>query len=74
MTASSHDRATSRSGATRAVASLVMIAVSLGVGGGISELALRFKNSSMETYDIEMWRYARTSRSAATTRISTSIT
>jgi hypothetical protein len=39
--------------------SLVLLSVSLLVAFGLGEVALRLKNSSMKTYDIEMWRYAK---------------
>jgi hypothetical protein len=33
--------------------------LSLVIGAAAAEMALRLKNSSMNTYDIEMWRYAK---------------
>ena len=39
----------------RALTSLTVLVLALGTG----EAALRVKNSSMKTYDIEMWRYAK---------------
>ena len=41
------------------VFSIVLLAVSLTAALGIGEGLLRVKNSSMTTYDIEMWRYAK---------------
>ena len=35
----------------------MILSVALALGAG--ELILRVKNSSMKTYDIEMWRYAK---------------
>jgi lysophospholipase L1-like esterase len=43
----------------RALASLLLLLVSLGVALAAAEAVLRVKNSSMTTYDIEMWRYAK---------------
>ncbi len=43
----------------RAISSLIVLVVSLGLALGAGEAALRVKNSSMKTYDIEMWRYAK---------------
>ena len=45
--------------AQRRAFSIVLLMVSLSVGVLLAEGALRLKNSSMKTYDIEMWRYAR---------------
>jgi hypothetical protein len=45
--------------AAGAVASIAIVIMSLGVSLVIGELILRVKNSSMQTYDIEMWRYAK---------------
>ena len=42
-------------GLSSLLVSIVSFAVALGVGEGL----LRAKNSAMNTYDIEMWRYAR---------------
>lgn len=39
--------------------SIVIFIVSVVAALGAAELVLRFKNSSMKNYDIEMWRYAR---------------
>ena len=39
--------------------SVIVLSVSLLLAVGLAELALRVKNSSMKTYDIEMWRYAK---------------
>jgi lysophospholipase L1-like esterase len=43
----------------RAVSSLIVLLVSLCLALGAGEAMLRVKNSSMKTYDIEMWRYAK---------------
>ena len=43
----------------RALTSLVVLVVSFGVALTAGEAMLRVKNSSMKTYDIEMWRYAK---------------
>jgi len=43
----------------RALTSLVVLVVSFGVALAAGEAMLRVKNSSMKTYDIEMWRYAK---------------
>src|SRR5437870_11339858 len=39
--------------------SVVLMTASLALALGAGELILRVKNSSMTTYDIEMWRYAK---------------
>jgi hypothetical protein len=39
--------------------SATLILFSLAVSFGAGEVVLRLKNSSMSTYDIEMWRYAK---------------
>ncbi len=39
--------------------SVVLMTASLALALGVGELILRVKNSSMTTYDIEMWRYAK---------------
>jgi hypothetical protein len=39
--------------------SLVLAVLSVIVSLGLAEVVLRVKNSSMTTYDIEMWRYAK---------------
>jgi lysophospholipase L1-like esterase len=44
---------------TRALTSLAVLVVSLVLALGAGEAVLRVKNSSMKTYDIEMWRYAK---------------
>jgi lysophospholipase L1-like esterase len=41
------------------VFSAVLVLVSVGVSMALGEMILRVKNSSMTTYDIEMWRYAK---------------
>ena len=41
------------------VFSAVVCVVTTAVALGAAELILRFKNSSMRNYDIEMWRYAK---------------
>ena len=41
------------------LASILLFVVSLTVGLFGAELVLRFNNSSMKNYNIEMWRYAR---------------
>ncbi len=38
--------------------SLLLVVVSVTICASAGELVLRLKNSSMTTYDIEMWRYA----------------
>ena len=43
----------------RFVGSLLLLVTSSGVALGAGEAVLRIKNSSMKTYDIEMWRYAK---------------
>jgi lysophospholipase L1-like esterase len=43
----------------RALTSAIVLLVSLGLALGAGEIVLRIKNSSMTTYDIEMWRYAK---------------
>jgi GDSL-like lipase/acylhydrolase family protein len=48
-----------QSRALSVVFSLVLVLVSLVIGGAAAEMALRLKNSSMNIYDIEMWRYAK---------------
>src|SRR5262245_48626356 len=45
--------------AVSAASSGVLVLVSLAIGAAVAELALRLKNRSMNTYDIEMWRYAK---------------
>jgi len=42
-----------------ALFSIVLVGVSIAVSLALGELVLRAKNSSMTTYDIEMWRYAK---------------
>lgn len=37
----------------------MLLVVSTTVAVAIGELVLRIKNSSMQNYDIEMWRYAK---------------
>ncbi len=44
---------------TNPLFSVILMSVSLVLAFGLGELALRVKNSSMKTYDIEMWRYAK---------------
>ena len=44
---------------TSVLASLALTACSVIVALAVGEIVLRLKNSSMSTYDIEMWRYAR---------------
>jgi hypothetical protein len=46
-------------GSHNAIFSIVLMVVSLAIALGIGEAVLRLKNSSMTTYDIEMWRYAK---------------
>src|SRR5436309_15877514 len=41
------------------IASIALLLVSLGLSFAAGEAVLRLKNSSMKTYDIEMWRYAK---------------
>jgi hypothetical protein len=43
----------------RLLASVGLVVFSLALALGVGEIALRLKNSSMTTYDIEMWRYAK---------------
>jgi lysophospholipase L1-like esterase len=43
----------------RALTSVIVLLVSFGVALAAGEAMLRVKNSSMKTYDIEMWRYAK---------------
>jgi len=43
----------------RALTSLIILLLSFGVALAAAEVMLRVKNSSMKTYDIEMWRYAK---------------
>jgi hypothetical protein len=45
--------------AKRPVLSAMLIVFSLAVSFGAGEAVLRLKNSSMSTYDIEMWHYAK---------------
>jgi lysophospholipase L1-like esterase len=56
---SSQLRAASSSSIKSIVASLILTAASVAFCLIAGELVLRVKNSSMKTYDIEMWRYAR---------------
>lgn len=42
----------------RALASLIIVVLSIAVGGCVTEVVLRAKNASMRNYDIEMWRYS----------------
>jgi lysophospholipase L1-like esterase len=44
---------------THILSSIVLLACSLAFAVGAGELILHVKNSSMKTYDIEMWRYAK---------------
>ena len=39
--------------------SLILTVVSIAVSLAFAEVFLRVKNSSMRSYDIEMWRYAK---------------
>jgi GDSL-like Lipase/Acylhydrolase family len=43
----------------RLLASIGLVVFSLALALGLGEIVLRLKNSSMTTYDIEMWRYAK---------------
>jgi hypothetical protein len=43
----------------RLLFSVALVVFSLVVSLGLGEAVLRLKNSSMSTYDIEMWRYAK---------------
>jgi lysophospholipase L1-like esterase len=45
--------------AQKAAFSLLLVGVSVVLAGLAGEALLRVKNSSMNTYDIEMWRYAK---------------
>jgi GDSL-like Lipase/Acylhydrolase family len=49
----------SRSSVIKTLVSLSVLLCSLAVALGAGEAVLRVKNSSMKTYDIEMWRYAK---------------
>ena len=42
-----------------AVFSVVLLVISAAVAVGLAEVVLRVKNSDMQNYDIEMWRYAK---------------
>src|SRR5471032_626594 len=42
-----------------AIFSIVLLLISSAVALVLGEVVLRIKNSSMKTYDIEMWRYAK---------------
>ncbi|HEV3218039.1 MAG TPA: SGNH/GDSL hydrolase family protein [Vicinamibacterales bacterium] len=44
---------------THVLFSIVLLLCSLALAIGAGEVILRVKNSSMKTYDIEMWRYAK---------------
>jgi lysophospholipase L1-like esterase len=44
---------------THVLLSIVLLVCSLALAIGAGEVILRVKNSSMKTYDIEMWRYAK---------------
>jgi hypothetical protein len=44
---------------THVLFSIVLLVCSLALAIGAGEVILRVKNSSMKTYDIEMWRYAK---------------
>lgn len=44
---------------TNALFSLALMTSSMALALGAGEVMLRVKNSSMKTYDIEMWRYAK---------------
>src|ERR1700730_10465068 len=44
---------------THILFSIVLLVCSLALAIGAGEVILRVKNSSMKTYDIEMWRYAK---------------
>src|SRR5215831_1283854 len=46
-------------GARHVVFSLILIGMTVAVSLALAEVVLRVKNSSMNTYDIEMWRYAK---------------
>jgi lysophospholipase L1-like esterase len=41
------------------VGSVVLVLISTLIALGLGEVVLRVKNSSMQNYDIEMWRYAK---------------
>jgi hypothetical protein len=45
--------------AQKVVFSLLLVVISIGLAGLAGEGLLRLKNRSMNTYDIEMWRYAK---------------
>src|SRR4051794_6797669 len=38
--------------------SLLLVIISVSIAAAAAEIILRLKNSSMTTYDIEMWRYS----------------
>jgi lysophospholipase L1-like esterase len=59
MTTTRSETTRTRSGARQALFSIVLLALSLAVSLALVEIVLRVKNSSMNTYDIEMWRYAK---------------
>jgi lysophospholipase L1-like esterase len=44
---------------TAKLLSIVLVVASVTISAGVGELVLRLKNRSMNTYDIEMWRYAK---------------
>ncbi len=50
---------TTTSGAERRIFSLILVVFSVTVALVMGEVVLRVKNRAMNTYDIEMWRYAK---------------
>src|SRR5580693_3755235 len=44
---------------THVLFSIILLVSSLALAIGAGEVILRIKNSSMKTYDVEMWRYAK---------------
>lgn len=59
MTMTMSERRPATGGARQVLFSIVLLAISLAVSFALAEAVLRIKNSSMNTYDIEMWRYAK---------------
>jgi len=50
---------TTTSGAQRRIFSLILVLFSVTVALVMGEMVLRVKNRAMNTYDVEMWRYAK---------------
>lgn len=53
------DKRVSRNSIKDIAVSILVFAASVVIALGIGEIVVRMKNSSMQNYDIEMWRYAR---------------